>query len=181
MDIIKELPEDVLLWLAMTDDSPYEDDGLGYVVFDELADSATIGELVGKSLFRVGGKVYCKIFYSEMFDILNYHVSAVKHPMGEEVHRVYQLDIDLIDKLIIADYRKNNPYTIAETINKSGDPFFYSVGIIDHFCFWYEDESLYVMTRPLGRSISSKDLIESVRKECNVKCIYRPDGKEVEF
>lgn len=182
MDIIKELPDDVTLWLQMADITPYEDDGLGYVVFDEDKDSATIEEITpGRNLLRVGGKVYCKIFYSDMFDVLNYHVSLANHPYGDEVHRVYQLDIDLVDKSIIADYRKNNPYTIVEVVNKSIEPFFYSFGIIDHFCFWYEDECLYVMTRPFGRYMSSKDLFESIQKECDIKRVFRPDGKEVEF
>lgn len=168
MEIIKELPDEVILWYRMKGFKPYtnSDCDLGYMVLNEPSFGAGINKISFED------KTYCRIYFSAVFDAAVYFD---RHK--GEVDYLNVVDIDSVYNRHLVDLRRKDcPVTIIET-----DDYCYSADDISNYRFFREGNKLGVMPAEFPTFMQVEEIINILRQTKKIKRIYRTDGKEVDF
>lgn len=166
--IIKELPDDVILWYRMRGYSPYTNPSsdLGYAVLNETGDGA------GHNKVSFEDKTYCRIYFSAVFDAAVYFDSR-----NGDVDYLNIVNLDIVYNRHLVDLRRKDcPHTIIET-----DEYNYSTDDISTYRFFRNGNKLGVMPSGFPSFIQVEEVIDIIRQTNKIKRVYRTDGKVVKF
>lgn len=165
MEIIKELPDEIVLLRAM---DPYAIHfglyNVGFVSFDKRLANDTVVEAG-----EFNGRWYYPLTYVNHLDMVIYESI---HTLDISTYSV--VDIDLIDNEKIAQLRSLNNYTFIETATTT----FVSNGLNNHK-LTRSGNTVVRSPSKFHRYTSVEAIIESLKEYFNIKSIYRAYGKPV--
>ena len=168
MEIIKELPDDVLFWARASFENPntFANLGFGFVVLDTTEiDIDTIDKR-----HEYNGKFYFTAFYHNQIDCVTYLRNSLK-----KFNMVDVLDFNLFDKNLVDLRRRQNSYTFIETNDRT------YVAMNNYYIHFVRNVDTITDLTPGRYGITTTKLIKDIRAKTIIKRTYRPDGKEVEF
>lgn len=150
MEIIKELPDEVILWCKAAGIEYVEREPCGYVVLDESDVTPSIYD--STRMLSLDGKVYATIRYSRAIDRFVYNV--LNH--GEKF-TVYFVDDSVIEPAIAAEFRAISDYILVEDANGV----WYSLGY-DNYRITYGSGVAYVVRSVFSPTLSPEAILEKI-------------------
>ena len=169
MEIIKELPDEVIFWCLTNGIDFIESDPIGYVVLDGAVAPSQFDKM---SMVSVGGKVYARIRYSRAINRFVYNV------VGDgETYKIDFVDDSVIDPERAMDLRQTCDHLFVEDINGN----WYSIGY-DNYLITYDDGFAIVIRSFFSMSLSTQAILQMIKTQYGgIKQFFRVDGIEDEI
>lgn len=162
MEIIKELPDEIVLWRAVNNFP-----ALGPFVVAYMISDVVIPTIKNVLLGQLDGKLYYPLIYINNLDAVGFcsFVSA-------EVTKYTVVDIGDINKDAIDSLRGFNYYTFIETSDG-----LYVANSLDNYKI-YQETGNVMFHKPYvyPRHTSVDEIIVDLKKRFVIKKVYRPNG-----
>lgn len=152
MEIIKELPDEVILWCTVTGFNFIFREPLGYVVLDKSEVTPLIDST---DMLSFGGKVYAIIRYSRAIDRFVYNV--FNH--GDK-YTINFVDDSVIDQATAAQHRASSDYMLVEDANGV----WYSIGY-DSYRIVYDTGVAYVVRSVFSPMLSPETILQKIAED----------------
>lgn len=169
MEIIKELPDEVILWRAMNNHVDIAN-SIGYVVLDE---SEVVNHPDNRAGIEFAGKTYREIYYSKLIDRFTYYVSDKNDKILIKI-----VDSSVFDPKVVEHCRKDNNYTFVE----GNDGYTYLIGGSVLYIISYGETEVEMRRGFWSSGASDREKMAEISGRAGgIKRTYRLDGREVEF
>lgn len=170
MEIIRELPDEVILWRALLK-KPTEASSLGYVVLDETEAADCPDNRAG--IITFAGKTYRSIYYSKLVNRFTYYVLDKDDNILIKI-----VDSSVFDPKVVEFYQRDNNYTFVE----GNDGYTYLVGGAVLYIISYGETEVKLSRSYISLGTTNSDALAVISKLAGgIKRSYCLSDRKVKF